>query len=286
MRPGIRAVHASALLAIGVAAFALFVARVGSSPARAAPVENTSTPSAEAHGVPVLVELFTSEGCSSCPPADAVLEHLSRAPSVRNGRAVVLAHHVDYWNDLGWPDPFSSAAASSRQRGYALLGGGTYTPQMVVDGSAQVVGSRSAAVHEAIAASSARPHASVELGLTPATERGAFEVTVRVGALPDSSAKDAEVVLAVVQDHARVAVVHGENAGRTLDHVAIVRSLQSLGPVALAGGAPRTVVRPPSGIEAPDGSPFSVVAFVQERGSRRVLGSGTRPLALSGASAR
>ncbi len=225
-------------------------------------------PPREGSGTPVLVELFTSEGCSSCPPADAIFR---APPQVPGARLVLLAEHVDYWNDLGWPDPFSSASASSRQRGYASLGGGTYTPQAVVDGRTQVLGSHVPSLEKAIAAAAARPHARVDLSVAVAPPaRGVFDVDAKVDALPG---EDAELVVAIVQDRAHVDVRRGENAGRTLEHVAIARSLHKVAVIPRSGGSARTTVHLPAAIEAPDGTSFSVVAIVQEQASRRVLGS-------------
>jgi hypothetical protein len=227
---------------------------------------------------PVLLELFTSEGCSSCPSADAVAAKLARTQSVQGARVIVLAHHIDYWNSLGWPDPFSSTMATSRQRSYAPLGGGHYTPQAVIDGRAEMVGSRAGAVEDALLASSKRAHAKVDLEVTAEADRTTFGVTAKVGALPEGSAHDAELLVSVVQDRARVVVPRGENSGRTLDHVGIARTLTTIGPVATSGSSQQTVVKLPAVISPPDGSSFSVVVFVQEKSSRRILGTSTAPL--------
>ena len=256
-----------------VAAVWLFVP---ACPAAAAPSGPAAAAPRDARGgVPVLVELFTSEGCSSCPPAEDVLARLDReGEGKRDGAVVVpLAHHVDYWDQLGWPDPLASAEATARQRAYAPLRSGSYTPQAVVDGAADVVGSREHALEQAIADAAKRPHLRVDLTVQSQRD-GAYGVSVRTEAKPDAS-KDADVVLAVVQDRARVAVPRGENAERTLEHVAVVRRLVVLQP---RGDVATTMIRPPKAVGA-EGSPtFSVVAFVQERASRRVLGSARAPL--------
>lgn len=209
--------------------------------ARAAPPSPSSAP------VPVLVELFTSEGCSSCPPADAVLARLEDQQPVPGAVVIPLAHHVDYWDSLGWPDPFASARASARQRAY----GGNYTPQAIVDGADEMVGSRGAALERAIAEAAKRPHVKVTIA-SPAP--GEYVVSAPVG-------PGTEIVLALVQARARVAVPRGENAGRTIDHTAIVRDLKM---------GPRATFAPPKGVAPTD---LRVVAFVQDAGSRRVLGS-------------
>lgn len=202
----------------------------------------------------MLVELFTSEGCSSCPPADALLAQIERARG-----AIVLAHHVDYWDGLGWRDPFSSSAATARQRAYATaIGGGTYTPEAVIDGRVQLVANRRASLEEAIEAAAKKTHASV------AGEIADGAMAVRVGALPADAADDAELVIATVKPSARVVVTAGENAGRTLDHVAIARSVFTAAVVPRAGGAWKVVV---------EKDVTRAVAFVQEKKSRRVLGA-------------
>ncbi|WP_169927991.1 DUF1223 domain-containing protein [Labilithrix luteola] len=228
--------------------------------------------------VPVLVELFTSEGCSSCPPADDVVAKLAREQPVRGARIVTLAHHVDYWDELGWPDPFASARGTSRQQTYSVLREGAYTPQAVVDGRTETTGSRRSAIESAVEASAKQPHATIALDAA-SSANGAFDVTATVSPLPRGADADAELLVAVVQDRGRVAVPRGENGGRTLDHTSIVRSLATVTTVAAKGGTIRTTIVPPSPVAAPDGSTFSVVAFVQERASRRVLAAATAPLA-------
>ncbi len=227
---------------------------------------------AEPNATPVLVELFTSEGCSSCPPADAVLTRLERMQPLKDARVIALGHHVDYWDGIGWPDPFSSAAATARQRSYGPLGGGTYTPQAVVDGQAQLVGSRGSALESAIAEAAKRPHAKIDIEVAPAPAAdGSFDLTIKTSALPRGATSDAMLYVAIAQSAARVAVPRGENAGSTLDHTAIARDVRSIATVPAQGSSAKTTIRVPTAIS---GKPsFDAVAFVQEQKSRRILGT-------------
>jgi hypothetical protein len=189
---------------------------------------------------------------------------------------VPLAFHVDYWDSLGWPDPFASASSTARQRTYAPLGGGTYTPQAVVDGQTQLVGSRSAALEQSVEQAARRAH--VEVGIDVRATDGAFEITVRVGALPaivGFAPNDAQILLAVTQSKARVAIPRGENAGKNLEHTAIVREVRDPVPVGAQGGTTTFSVRTPIRVAEKD---VRLVAFVQRRGDRAVLGSQTRAL--------
>src|SRR3977135_1518970 len=129
---------------------------------------------------PVVVELFTSEGCSSCPPADALLARLSEAPLAGNGQLIALEEHVDYWNDLGWMDPFSSRDWTSRQYVYSgvLRNGNPYTPQMVVDGTTEFVGSRTQQARQAIREAAGKSKIPVTLaqGNSGGNGKGNFSV--------------------------------------------------------------------------------------------------------------
>lgn len=161
----------------------------------------------------VVVELFTSQGCSSCPPADRVLADLARDPSL-----IALAFHVDYWNDLGWADPFSRAAYSDRQRAYAGDDGRVYTPALVVNGGATVVGSQRKAVARAIADATPVP------GLVASAAVDGAVVTVSA-AVP----RGARAVVALYEDGLVTAIAHGENAGLTARAERVVRALVPVG---------------------------------------------------------
>lgn len=166
---------------------------------------------------PIVVELFTSQGCSSCPPADALLRELS----TQRADVLALAFHVTYWDRLGWPDPFALPEATERQRGYTRISqaGTMYTPQMVVDGTRDVVGSDRSGVQAALAA--ARPVATAGISL----REDASGITISV-----SAGQGAGRVLLIGYDpEHRTQVARGENAGRALVEANIVRGLDIAG---------------------------------------------------------
>jgi hypothetical protein len=174
-------------------------------------------PAAAAGDRPVMVELFTSQGCSSCPPADAFLAELAKREDV-----VALSFHVDYWNYIGWQDPFASAWATQRQRDYGRALGQryVYTPEMVVGGAAHAAGSNRAEIERLLAEARARPGPEITLAREGDTLR------VRVGAGSGSGT----VLLAEIDGEHVTTVARGENGGRTLRNVNVVRRLQTLGP--------------------------------------------------------
>lgn len=233
--------------------------------------------------VPVIVELFTSEGCSSCPPADALLARLAKTQPVEGAEIIPLKLHVDYWNRLGWTDPFSSAAYSQRQARYAETfdNGSVYTPQMVVDGREEFVGSQHARALSAIATAARAPKAVVELR-AEAGANGALAISVHLPALSGRTPGEmADVMLAVTEDDLRSDVKRGENAGRSFEHVAVVRALRSVLRVkpGQAGTAPiqTTLALDPAWKR----EHLHAAVFVQEEKSRRILAAATLPLGTS-----
>lgn len=183
----------------------------------------------------VVLELFTSQGCSSCPPADRLLSRLAREEGLR---VVPLAFHVDYWNYIGWTDPFSSSAWSERQRGYARTfeSSRVYTPQLVVDGRADCVGSDEDCVRRRIARiAGAEPAGEVTLALEPGAGRLAIEITARVRR--PASGERWNVRVAVFEKDLSTAVSKVENGGRTLHNDNAVRVLTEAFTVPARSGA-------------------------------------------------
>ena len=222
----------------------------------------------------VVAELFTSEGCASCPPADALLQQITSSSPVDGVQVLGLEEHVDYWDRLGWRDPFSYATFSNRQAEYAARGfrvGEIYTPQLVVDGAFEAVGSDNRNVRAAIAAAAARPAARVSVTANAIGDRAHVEVAVDVP--PQVERKNtANILVAVVENGLATKVERGENRNRTLAHSAVVRSLTAIGslPLDTAGRSVSADLPLSPEWQTPR---LQVIALVQERGSLRVLGA-------------
>jgi len=234
--------------------------------------------------VPVIVELFTSEGCSSCPPADALLARLEHMQPVSGARVIALSEHVDYWNSLGWVDPFSSPQFRARQNDYAHAFGveNVYTPQMIVNGRTEFVGDDFKRASAEIQRAANQPSATVEL--EPARnpkDPELIDLTVRVVDLPairvkakkEGAPAPVQVVLAITEDNLSSDVQRGENSGRRLRHVAVVRSFGLIGnldPREKPNLSVRTTLKFPSNWKRQD---LHAVVFLQERSSQRILGA-------------
>lgn len=237
------------------------------------PASQPTSPTAER--VPVVVELFTSEGCSSCPAADATLRELETAQPVPGVEVIALGEHVDYWNRLGWKDPFSSAQFSARQRAYtAHFTEGNYTPQAIVNGRYELVGSRRQELSQRLTEAARAPHAIVLLTVA------AGRVAVQVRSLPTGT-KAAHVILAITETDLSTQVGRGENAGQLLRHAAVVRTLRTLGLVSTSSTFAATV---PLSIDPIwKINHLQAVVLVQDISSQHVIGVASLPLGASAA---
>lgn len=231
----------------------------------------TTAPAKTDKKTPVLVELFTSEGCSSCPPADKNLAFFEREQPFAQAEVIALELHVDYWNSLGWKDEFSSAIFSRRQQLYseALKLDSNYTPQMVVDGQTQFVGSNLGQAQKAILDAAKTPKATVEI--TPTADK----YKIKISNVP--AHENATVFMAISEDNLSSNVKRGENSGKRLEHTSVVRELSSLG--MLAAGQQSLELETALQIQ-PDWKKenLKIVVFVQENASRKVLGVSRKSL--------
>lgn len=208
-----------------------------------------------------VIELFTSEGCSSCPPADELVARIQKED--KDKQVYILAFHVDYWNRLGWKDVFSSADYSKRQNEYAnwLNLQSVYTPQIVVNGKKEFVGSEEGTLRNAITAGlRTNPAAALTLN----TQKGQDHITIQYRV--NGAEKNTDLLLALVQKAAQTKVQRGENGGRTLSHVQIVRKMQSL--ALNAGGNGSTTIALPEGVNAQD---WEVIGLVQNQNNGEIL---------------
>ncbi|HWY67086.1 MAG TPA: DUF1223 domain-containing protein [Terriglobales bacterium] len=223
----------------------------------------------------ILVELFTSEGCSSCPPADELLRKLDAQRTIANSQIVVLGEHVDYWDRTGWRDRFSSRDYTDRQQEYAVRLGvpEPYTPQMVVDGKQEFVGNNPGSLEAALRTAANAPKTSLSI-LAADIDGNNLLLKLKTTSLPPDH-KRGDLYVAVADNSDETQVHGGENSGRALRHVAVLRSLQKVAKVGPEGLTKDVTLRLPKDVEKNN---LRVVAFVQESGNGRVLGSTVRIL--------
>lgn len=231
--------------------------------------------------IPVVVELFTSEGCSSCPPADQLLSRLDRSQPVAGVRVIALEEHVDYWNSLGWADPFSSSQYRVRQNDYGrkFLADGIYTPQMIVNGQEQFVGTDSDRASQEIARAAQLQTTLVELKSAPkASDPDLVDLSVKVTNTEPGKARNSNVYLAVTESDLSSNVQRGENSGRLLRHAPVVRSFGVIGKIDARGasaGAITDTLKLPREWRREN---LRVVVFVQERDSFKITGAAVTEL--------
>jgi hypothetical protein len=272
----------AALLAASAAAYTAMRGRRSSpnatttAAAADSPVRDAAANDRNGARMPVVVELFTSEGCSSCPPADALLARMDETQPVDGAEVIALAQHVDYWNSLGWSDPFSSHESSERQGEYARTfdHDGVYTPQMIVDGRDEFAGNDRDKAFDAIARAARAPKAVVTLAFkgAPATDgEGTLNLSVRVENAPKAAEGDGtDVLLAVTESNLSSDVSRGENSGLKLRHVGVVRRLTKIGELGAGAFSTETAVAAERGWRREN---LRAVVFLQERASRRVVGA-------------
>lgn len=224
---------------------------------------------------PVLIELFTSEGCSSCPPADKLLTELTAKQLIAGVEIVALGEHVDYWNDLGWPDRFSSSAFTRRQSDYqahVFTDNVVYTPQLVIDGAFEAIGSNARAVRRAIEQASQVPKAQM---IVAADRVGSTKMRLDIAIDIDDAVVrggPADVFVAAVEDGLVTDVPRGENRGRTLTHSAVVRLLEPVRDIGAKESQLSITANIPIGREWKVEN-LRILAFIQEQQGRRVLGA-------------
>ena len=248
--------------------FILYTAFVSKTAAQATAVESGRKP--------VVVELFTSEGCSTCPPADALLQKLEEQQPVAGAEIVALEEHVDYWDHDGWSDPYDSPAWTQRQMVYKELfrTNEVYTPQMVVDGQTQFVGSDERKALLAIDQAARRAQPGVTLTPGEMDAKGSQRFSVSVEKLVGNTPGDVVLVwLAVTESGLQSSVNSGENAGRVLHHSATVRSLHKIGVASTGAGPVSFTGTPDVKIESRwNREKLRAIVFIQEKKSGKILG--------------
>ena len=231
----------------------------------------------------ILIELFTSEGCSSCPPADALLQQLERWQPVAGAQLIVLSEHVDYWNHDGWTDPYSSHFFTERQNAYSdhFKLATVYTPQMVVDGNREFLGSDGRLALQACQKAAGVRKIPIRISLIPEGAQqnsDTLRAHVEADALDESSKfQHADIYVVVALNSAESQVKGGENQGRRLSHVAVVQSLAKIGSVKKGKGFAQDVslkLEPHT-----DAGRVRVIAFMQESGQGQVLGAALQRVA-------
>lgn len=241
-----------------------------------------SSPRPAADRVPVLVELFTSEGCSSCPPADALLTQFDTRQPFSSAEVIAIEEHVDYWDQQGWKDPFSSPDWTYRQNEYTgtLHTGTSYTPEMVVDGTVGFTGSQGPRAVAAIEKAASAKKAKLEISELSPPQNRSVALKINLERLLDATPKDtAQVVLALTESGLHSSVKDGENAGRELQHSPVLRQLKVLG-VTGKSGQDGFAAQPNLKLDSAwNAANLRVVVFVQEKKSRRVLAIAEMPLA-------
>lgn len=254
--------------------YILLFVHVAPTEGRSLQADNRSSPT------PVLIELFTSEGCSSCPPADVLLKKLDAAQPIPGAQLIVLSEHVTYWDHDGWKDPNSSPSLTERQNSYeAALGEKEpYTPQLIVDGTHEVKAGDPKQIEETLQKAAATPKVPVRIGEVTVDAGSPTVLRARIETDSNFEKHNADVYVAVALDHVESQVLRGENGGRHLIHVAVVQELTKVGKLPKGKSFAQDVqlkLKPGTDLKN-----IRLVALVQESGPGKVLGAALRKPAL------
>lgn len=219
-----------------------------------------------------VIELFTSEGCSSCPPADSLLQQIHLKKSSTGQLIVGISEHVTYWNSLGWRDPFSADTFTERQETYAsrLSPQGPYTPQMVVNGRVQFVGNDSVALERALRTSQQQSQLDLRI-VTASIVRNGVDMKF---SLAGAVRRPMDIIAVITDDSDRSHVLRGENSGRSLEHISVARSLTRVGTVRSAAEQ-TSHVSLPGDFKA--GSGHHLILLAQEQNQGAILGAAIIP---------
>ncbi len=231
----------------------------------------TQTSTGELH--PVLVELFTSEGCSSCPPADLLVQRMDTVQPIPGAQLIVLSEHVTYWDHDGWKDPNSSSLLTARQDSYeAALGvKSLYTPQLIIDGAQSVQMSDAQKLFDTLQKAAAEPKLALKIGDVAVDPANPSVLHTHIETDVNAGKHNADVFVAVALDHVESQVLHGENGGHRLTHVAVVQQLVKVGKLS-KGKSFSQDVRLQLGAGVDPGN-VRLVAFAQESGPGKLLGA-------------
>lgn len=225
---------------------------------------------------PVLVELFTSEGCSSCPPADDLLRRIDGRKTPQGQTVIAISEHVSYWDSLGWKDRFSSQVYTTRQSEYSQHFGldSVYTPQMVVNGREQFVGGDGRSLLAAFASEAKRTHIDLHI---QSAQLSSDHLDLRYSASRLPSGRNLQLFAVLVDDQDQSNVARGENSGRKLIHVSVARMFTRLGPIVSTEGRKISLPLPQSFVRNP-GGPHHLIVIAQENGGGAVEGIDSRPI--------
>lgn len=228
---------------------------------------------------PILVELFTSEGCSSCPPVDKFVQQLDASQPVPGAQLIVLSEHVDYFNHEGWTDPYSSRWVTDRQFGYVhlLRLDNAYTPQIIVDGTSVLHLDDPHQMKQVFQKATLTPTIPIHLDSVSndAKDQNVLQLHVGIDGAPEK--RNVGIYLAVALDHATSQVLHGENGGQSLTHVAVLQSLKKVGQLRRGDTFNQDITVKLK--RRTDPRNIRIVVFLQEDGPGRVLGAAMTKLA-------